>query len=246
MKRIILIMLMVIGVLGCGGGSVMGRGPTAINRQIGNQSVALVFNISRGQVRVYCTGVWIGDNAILTAGHCIKGLVKHINEESLGEEKEVGVKVHYIVEREVDGIMGEPTGIHLGTSVAVDEESDLALIKAEGNLIPEHGQAELAGEAPGIGERVFVVGHPEGFYWSYVEGMVSGLRERMVGINEVKGSFIQVSGPLYFGNSGGGCFDEGGRLVGIASFTISAPHTGFFVHLNNIREFLKKNKNLQR
>jgi S1-C subfamily serine protease len=46
---------------------------------------------------------------------------------------------------------------------------------------------------------------------------------------------------MYFGNSGGGAFNDYGELVGIADWIKRAPEMGFFVHLDTIRSFLDTN-----
>jgi S1-C subfamily serine protease len=56
--------------------------------------------------------------------------------------------------------------------------------------------------------------------------------------DELLGPWMQVSAPIWYGNSGGGAFDAEGSLVGIASFKALAPNVAFYVHLETIREFL--------
>jgi S1-C subfamily serine protease len=58
------------------------------------------------------------------------------------------------------------------------------------------------------GEKIFVIGHPEGLNFSVSNGIVS----RMPG-HEV----LQVSAPISPGNSGGPVFDEFGNLLGIVT-----------------------------
>ena len=62
------------------------------------------------------------------------------------------------------------------------------------------------------GERIFVIGHPEGLNFSVSNGIVS----RMPG-HEV----LQVSAPISPGNSGGPVFDEYGNLLGIVTSKVA-------------------------
>ncbi len=63
-----------------------------------------------------------------------------------------------------------------------------------------------------MGERIFVIGHPEGLNFSVSNGIVS----RTPG-NDV----LQVSAPISPGNSGGPVYDEYGNLVGIVTSKVA-------------------------
>lgn len=223
---------------GCGGSlKSTVRSPSSTTAHMGNSTVALVMADEDGDVRPYCTGVWVTEDEILTANHCVEAVARHlydVDEETPVDP--VGVKIHYIVEKEA--VLGEePTAMHLGHVKAVNEDNDLALIKVELSGVPTHEYADVADELPALGERVLCVGHPRGLYWSYVQGVVSAYRKSMPGMDK-GGPFVQVSAPVWFGNSGGGVFDTSGRLVGIASFITKAPNTAFYIHADNIKKFL--------
>jgi S1-C subfamily serine protease len=139
----------------------------------------------------------------------------------------------------------------LGVVLAVVPEHDLALIEASGGNLPSHEVAEVGEENPAIGEKISVVGQVRGLYWTYVEGTVAQYRtdipERGKPVSEVNeigfvGPYLQVSAPVWYGNSGGGAFDMDGKLVGIASFLTGAPHSCYFIHPDVIRGFLKAHK----
>jgi hypothetical protein len=63
-----------------------------------------------------------------------------------------------------------------------------------------------------MGEKIFVIGHPEGLNFSVSNGIVS----RTPG-NEV----LQVSAPISPGNSGGPVYDEYGNLLGIVTSKVA-------------------------
>ncbi|HZI56829.1 MAG TPA: serine protease [Verrucomicrobiae bacterium] len=63
-----------------------------------------------------------------------------------------------------------------------------------------------------MGERIFVIGHPEGLNFSVSNGIVS----RTPG-NDV----LQVSAPISPGNSGGPVYDEFGNLLGIVTSKVA-------------------------
>jgi Trypsin-like peptidase domain len=63
-----------------------------------------------------------------------------------------------------------------------------------------------------VGERIFVIGHPEGLNFSVSNGIVS----RMPGNEQ-----LQVSAPISPGNSGGPVYDEYGNLLGIVTSKVA-------------------------
>ena len=228
--------------------------------------------------RPFCTGVWVDDKHILTANHCVEGelewqqdrldarkqkqnvegpltlqqlLQKLFGGGDLPEVDKIekkGLKIHYIVEKEVMGVAAEPAGWHLSKAVAFDEEHDLALLEVQGQLQPPHKVARVASETPELGEHVNIVGHQTGLYWTYMGGQVSAYRDEdhykrlSAGRDDAKGPYMQVQSPIFYGNSGGGCFNDYGELVGIAVRITRAPEVGFFVHRDTIASFLDKNK----
>jgi Trypsin-like peptidase domain/TonB C terminal len=63
-----------------------------------------------------------------------------------------------------------------------------------------------------IGETVFAIGSPRGMELTISNGIVSGFREANKGMK-----LIQTTAPISPGSSGGGLFDDQGRLVGITT-----------------------------
>ncbi|MFN7506693.1 MAG: trypsin-like peptidase domain-containing protein [Limnobacter sp.] len=66
------------------------------------------------------------------------------------------------------------------------------------------------------GQRVYSVGSPRGLELTIAEGLVSGLRDR----EGVPLPLIQTSAAISPGSSGGGLFDEYGRVIGITTFLL--------------------------
>ena len=119
----------------------------------------------------------------------------------------------------------------------------MALLRAVGSAIPDHDYAKLASYAPAIGEKIHIVGHVKGLYWSYIEGVVSGYRLEVPAAKveaHMSGPFMQLSAPVYFGNSGGGVFNSDGDLVGVVSFMLGAPLTNFAIPVKRIRALVKE------
>lgn len=66
-----------------------------------------------------------------------------------------------------------------------------------------------------VGATVYAIGTPEGLRHTLSEGIVSSLRP------VDGGSYIQTTAAISPGSSGGGLFDDHGRLLGLTSFFIS-------------------------
>lgn len=250
MKRFftfLLTLMVVSSIFGCGTlnnikkKEVGTKDSSALIKHMGLSTVALVAQ-RRGDTLPYCTGVWVDKNLIMTAHHCVEGAAQLAGADEDEDIDVIGLKIHYIIETEVTGIEEEPTGWHLGTVVMSDMRHDLALVKAEGVNIPKHDVAKIASRSPGLGEKLHFVGHVKGLYWTYVEGNVAAYRDSLP-INEKRlGPYLQVSAPVYFGNSGGGAFNTDGEVVGIASFIIKVPLTAFYVHADSMRKIIANYK----
>lgn len=66
-----------------------------------------------------------------------------------------------------------------------------------------------------VGAQVFAIGAPEGLQLTLSEGIVSSMRP------VDGGSYIQTTAAISPGSSGGGLFDDRGRLLGLTSFFAS-------------------------
>lgn len=62
------------------------------------------------------------------------------------------------------------------------------------------------------GDTIYVIGHPEGLYFSLSTGIVS---------RQPTDHTLQISAPISPGNSGGPVYDPHGALVGIVSYTFN-------------------------
>lgn len=248
--KCILVGLVALTVGACGGsGNFPVRSPSPLVSHMGDSTVALVIKNKAGLSRVYCTGVWVNADTVLTAAHCVEAAAKMNAPPKAGPESDddedtfidpVGTPINYVVESETRGVGEEPSAVHLAKVIANDHDHDLALVRALPGGLPRHDVALLAEEMPALGEHVFIVGHVKGFWWSYIEGVVSAYRKDLPFVDK-DGPFVQISSPVYYGNSGGGAFDSEGHLIGICSFMARAPQTNFFIHAKSISKFMKNN-----
>ena len=221
--------------------------PTAPNHEaqahdLASKTVALVTRREDGSARSYCSGVWVGEAAILTAAHCVRG------------EQEV----EYVVQSDVfaPGELHERGSVLFRTAIltALDEDHDLALL-GQGPLGGLSGPREGADPSRGptghrtakvslepvlAGMDVQTLGHPLGLWWSYSAGQVAAVREMEIAGTE--GVWVQTTASISPGNSGCGLFDAQGRLIGIAHGAFSkGQNLNFFVHAQYLDAFLRKN-----
>jgi len=94
--------------------------------------------------------------------------------------------------------------------IAQDEERDLCLLQLTKSL----GKSARIGTSADlrIGLRVYTVGAPVGMELTIGEGLLSGFRVFD------SSRYLQTTAPISPGSSGGGLWDERGRLLGITSF----------------------------
>lgn len=84
-----------------------------------------------------------------------------------------------------------------------------------------------------VGQHVYTLGNPENLELTLSEGLISALRQ-----DETSGmKLIQTSAPFSMGSSGGGLFDEEGRLIGITTMIHRrGQNLNFAMPINYIKE----------
>lgn len=108
-----------------------------------------------------------------------------------------------------------------GRVIGTDPNSDLALVKIEGNDFPTIPVGDS--DALKVGEWVLAVGNPFNLTSTVTAGIVSA-KARTLGVYGIGGveSFIQTDAAINQGNSGGALVNAKGELVGINA-VLSSP-----------------------
>lgn len=188
---------------------------------IEEKTVALTEVDKRGNITPYCSGVWVSENKIVTAAHCT-------------EDRDI---IIYITKKDLN--KGD-LQLRLSAKLKSDESSDLAILLTDPGSTPKHKSARIISNSDvWSGKKLYIVGHTAGMWWTYTEGVISSSIRSMY--DEGRTPSIQVSAPIWLGNSGGGAFDENGDLVGICSWiSVKGPNLAFFMPPEAIVKILGK------
>lgn len=124
----------------------------------------------------------------------------------------------------------------------VAEDKDLALLEIAtdlGNTIDLNRDCDVK-----VASDAHAVGHPNGNYWSYTKGYISGIKKNYKWFYEEGVNFIadviQTQTPINPGNSGGPLVNNNGELIGINSFMGDGIGINFAVACNELISFLDK------
>jgi len=88
---------------------------------------------------------------------------------------------------------------------------DIAMLKFNANDVP-YLQLDSNTKIE-EGQRVLVIGSPEGLQGTVSDGLVAAIRE--------KGQYIQITAPISHGSSGSPVLNEQGQVIGVATAQIS-------------------------
>ncbi len=124
-----------------------------------------------------------------------------------------------------DGDTRVVTGVY-----RVDQRFDYAIIKVEGVDLPTITLGNS--DSTPVGERIYVVGAPEGFEATVSDGLLSGVR------SQGDHRLFQISAPASPGSSGGPILDEGGHAIGVVLGTWAEPgaqNLNFALPINYVR-----------
>jgi tetratricopeptide (TPR) repeat protein len=119
----------------------------------------------------------------------------------------------HVIERAIRIKVHQSTNDYNASSRYSDRERDVCSLSVFGMK----GQPVQSGNAETlkVGSRVYAIGTPQGLELTLSEGIISSLR------HVIGGQLLQITTPISSGSSGGGLFDEEGKLVGLTTFYVS-------------------------
>lgn len=120
-------------------------------------------------------------------------------------------------------------------TLAVDRETDLALLEVDAGVIP----AAIVGDSRSLrpGAWVYAVGHPWGVPAAATGGVVIGVGRGWTEVPAPEREWLVVDVLLRPGNSGGPLVDAEGRVVGISTM-MAGPEVGLGVPAHVVEEFV--------
>ena len=168
------------------------------------KSTVRVTMLVDGNVAGHCSGVYLGDGRVLTAGHCNRG-----------PDFDVYISTYDAPEEYISATW-EKSVLKTGDHVPLE---DLGVLKVEEDIgVPT---VTVRCDDLSVGAEVYAVGHPKNLRWTVTRGTVTTNVPRDA---EAGDNWIQMDVTILKGNSGGPVFDRFGRLVGIMSHTMIAGH----------------------
>ena len=125
--------------------------------------------------------------------------------------------------------------------VGTDPETDLAVIKIEGEDLPLITFSQP--EQMQVGDAVLAIGNPFGVGQTVTAGIVSALGRSHLGINIFE-NFIQTDAAINLGNSGGALVNANGELLGINTAIYSRDGgslgIGFAIPVSTARQVMEQ------
>jgi TPR repeat protein len=183
-------------------------------------AVELYAAVSKSVIRLYALNVAKKDDAAQGSAVAVTPQIAVTNCHVLEGKNAYGSKTSQ--------------GVMLFESIGGDLSRDICLIKTDQNLAAVTATRRYGDLR--VGERVYAIGSPKGLENTLSEGIISGLRT----VDGIR--YIQITAPITNGSSGGGLFDERGRLIGITTLGAKTGNLNFAVTVDEALSLLEKTK----
>jgi len=160
------------------------------------------------------------------------GAPDHLGSGFVLRRQRVVVTNAHVIDGAAGVDMKDSGGREIGVNyvLGVNERLDLAVLPLPDQFKDIEG-LDLAGELPEIGDKVFALGSPQGFEFSFTEGIVSQIR----GGGGAEGRWIQTQTPISPGSSGGPLLNSRCEVVGVNTLGSVATPGGGAQNLNFAR-----------
>jgi len=117
--------------------------------------------------------------------------------------------------------------------VRKNAKDDLLVIRAEGLSAPALNLGDDIFQE--VGDRIIAIGNPKGFSGTVSEGIISGFRKV-----DSTSRMMQITAPISPGSSGGPVLAQNGKVIGIATATVTAAQNlNFAVPVTKLKTLLE-------
>ncbi|MGJ5641063.1 S1 family peptidase [Formosa sp. S-31] len=108
--------------------------------------------------------------------------------------------------------------------LSADQANDLAILKIDpkGRKLPA---LPIATKDAEIGDPVFIVSHPKGFFYAFSSGMVTDKFSENNWRARQYRNIMAISADFAAGSSGGAIIDQFGNVIGTVSYTKTLQHS---------------------
>ncbi|MFA6049861.1 MAG: serine protease [Candidatus Paceibacterota bacterium] len=205
-------------------------------------TVAFVRPQTSGTGTTYCSGFFVSETRIISAGHCFQTALRIPVPDGTfielpGINDPTGEEVFFARYGEIDlftnQVIGEPEQANI---IYFDREYDVAILELASNVPHSRYFFPFAVEIPRVGSAAYGVGHPSRLPWSFSSGIIS----RVITESGDRTAFLQSSVPTVPGNSGGPLLNSRGELIGMAEgFIDRFPHLAIFTSVDRIRSAMR-------
>ena len=220
MKKLIILLLLLVG---CASNRILVS--NSINSKITRGYVASV-SITTEDGRVFGSGTIIRNKraeylAVITAAHVIRSMQKR--------NIDIYILTAYSVKTKL---------MHVSK---INDGFDLALLIGNSKEVSDGPYVKVSNKFPSIGDSIWAIGAPLGDQLTVTRGIVSNFEK------EKTKKLYRITAEIFYGNSGGGLFNEQNELIGVVhamkyvqqGFSVLlVPGAGFAISLENIRMFL--------
>ncbi len=158
----------------------------------------------------------------------------------LSPDGQIATNLHVIRDLKAGGIQLASGEIYDSfTVLAFDERKDIALIQIAGFDLPS---TELGNSNEvQAGDSIVVIGSPRGLQGTLTVGVVSAIRDDPGGRGF---RVVQIDAAVNPGNSGGPVLNQGGQVIGIATFgTKDSEGLNFAIPINYVRGLMANVQN---
>lgn len=197
-----------------------------------------------------CSGTLISleHRLVLTNHHCVTRYLSFVEKEetnpdgSVRRVKRVERQDIAVSQKSYKDYRAVGDVSYQGVIVAYKQALDLALIQIRAESLPYTFASKVLPEGKGVtrGEVAYAVGNPLSFDATITQGIISSVNRLLkADWTEAETPFLQYSGGIYFGNSGGALYNASGELIGVPAAVIAAAtHLGLAIPYTAIRELL--------